>query len=89
MRLFDARLEYNSHSCNIHRIVEGDPLSAFNSAEHEISIGRADWSTRVHTYSTMSATADEFLLTNLVEGYEGDRRIFAKTWRRTIRRDLV
>jgi hypothetical protein len=37
----------------------------------------------------MSATADEFLLTNLVEGYEGDRRVFAKTWRRSIPRDLV
>jgi putative CocE/NonD family hydrolase len=89
MKLFDAGIEYNSHACNLHRIVEGDPLSAFNSAEHEISIGRADWLTRVHTYSTMSATAGEFLLTNLVEGYEGDRRVFAKSWRRSIPRDLV
>jgi uncharacterized protein len=89
MKLFGAGLEYDSNSCNTHSITEGDPLSAFNSAEHEISISRADWSTRVHTYSTMSATADEFLLTNLVEGYEGDRRVFAKTWRRSIPRDLV
>jgi hypothetical protein len=37
----------------------------------------------------MSATAGEFLLTNLVEGYEGDRRVFAKSWRRSIPRDLV
>jgi uncharacterized protein len=89
MKLFDAGLEYDSRACNMHRIVGDDPLSAFNSAEHEISIGRADWSIRVHTYSTMSATADEFLLTNLVEGYEGDSRIFAKTWRRSVPRDLV
>jgi hypothetical protein len=37
----------------------------------------------------MSSTADEFQLTNLVEGYEGDGRIFAKTWRRSIPRDHV
>ena len=89
IKLFDAGLEYHSAAHNLHRIFEGDPLSAFNSGEHEISISRGEWATRVHTYSTMSATADDFLLTNLVEGFEGERRIFAKTWRRAIPRDMV
>jgi hypothetical protein len=37
----------------------------------------------------MSSTAGEFQLTNLVEGYEDDCRIFAKTWRHTIPRDHI
>ena len=53
------------------------------------SISRGDWRTRVHTLSTMSSTDEEFQLTNLVEGYEGDCRIFAKTWRRAVPRDHV
>jgi len=89
LKLLDTGLQYSSVARNLHRIVEGEPLSAFNSCEHEISISRDAWRTRVHTVSTMSSTAEEFQLTNLVEGYEGDRRIFAKTWRRVVPRDLV
>jgi hypothetical protein len=89
LKLPDTGLEYSSAASTLHRIVEGKPLSAFNSYETEISISRDAWRTRVHTVSTMSSTADEFQLINLVEGYEGDCRIFAKTWRCTIPRDHV
>jgi putative CocE/NonD family hydrolase len=89
LKLLDDGLEYRSVARSLHRIVEGEPLSAFNSYEREISISRGDWRTRVHTLSTMSSTDEEFQLTNLVEGYEGDCRIFAKTWRRAVPRDYV
>jgi putative CocE/NonD family hydrolase len=89
LKLIDPGLDYHSTARTLHRIVEGKPLSAFNSYEAEISISRGTWRTRVHTVSTMSSTAEEFQLTNLVEGYEDDCRIFAKTWRRTIPRDHI
>jgi uncharacterized protein len=89
LKLFDSGLEYSSTARTLHRIVESKPLSAFNSYEAEISISRAEWRTKVHTVSTMSSTADEFQLTNLVEGYEDGCRTFAKTWQRTIPRDHV
>jgi len=89
LKLLESGLEHRSVARLLHRIVEGEPLSAFNSYEREISISRGDWRTRVHTLSTMSSTDEEFQLTNLVEGYEGDCRIFAKTWRRAVPRDHV
>ncbi len=89
LKLLGSGLEYRSVARSLHRIFEGQPLSAFNSYEREISIFRDAWRTRVHTVSTMSSTAEEFQLTNLVEGYEGDCRIFAKTWRRSVPRDLI
>ena len=89
LRLLDDGLEYHSSARNLHRVVEGQPLSAFNECEQEISISRGEWRTRVHTLSTMSSTAEDFQLTNLVEGYEGDCRVFAKTWELAVPRDHV
>ena len=89
LRLLEDGLEYRSDARSLHRIFEGEPLSAFNSYEREISLARGDWRTRVRTVSTISSTAEEFQLTNLVEGYEGDCRIFAKTWRRAVPRDFL
>ena len=89
LRLLDDGLEYHSSARNLHRVVEGEPLSAFNECEQEISISRGEWRTRVHTLSTMSSTAEDFQLTNLVEGYEGDCRVFAKTWELAVPRDHV
>ena len=82
-------LEYRSDARNLHRIFEGEPLSAFNSYEREISLLAATGAPACDTVSTLSSTAEEFQLTNLVEGYEGDCRIFAKTWRRAVPRDFV
>jgi putative CocE/NonD family hydrolase len=70
-------------------IVEGQPLSAEQRAEHTIRIGRGDWQTRIETLSTLTSDAESFLVTSVVEGYEDGVRVFSKTATKTIRRDLV
>jgi putative CocE/NonD family hydrolase len=89
VRFLDSGLEYVDRGCDIFRIVEGDPLSAMTRAERQIAIGRGDWRTRVETVSTMSATADDYLVTNTLEAYEGEARVFVKTWHMTVPRDLT
>jgi hypothetical protein len=37
----------------------------------------------------MSATAGAFLVTNVLDAYEGDRRVFSKTWHVDVPRDCV
>jgi hypothetical protein len=37
----------------------------------------------------MSATATAFQVTNVLDAYEGDRRVVAKTWHREVPRDCV
>ena len=54
-----------------------------------IKIGRGDWRTRVETNSFMTADAATFRVTNMLDAYEGDTRVFSKTWTFTVPRDLV
>lgn len=89
IRLLADGLEYSSTGRNLHRIVQGKPLSAYNRCERDIVIARDDWRVRVHTVSTMSSTENDFHLTNVLEGYEGDARVFVKTWDIAIPRDHV
>jgi len=56
-------------------------------SEREIAVSRPGWSTRVETRSTLSATSDEFHLTNSLDAYEGATRVFAKPWSCSIPRD--
>ena len=39
--------------------------------------------------STMSATKDTFLISAVVDAYEGETRVFTKSWDRAISRDGV
>jgi predicted acyl esterase len=82
-------IEHGSVTQDEHSILEGDPLSIITRCSRAITINRGDWRTRVETVSAMTADAANFHLTNALEAYEGDVRVFAKTWHRSIPRDLV
>ena len=74
---------------DLYSIVEGDPLSARVVCRSSIQIGREGWRTRVETESTMTATGDVFLVTNRVEAFEGETRVFSRDTAREIPRDLA
>ncbi len=79
-------VEWNRDTCTM---VEGDPLSALARCEWSIAMGRGDWRIRVETVSTMSADASAFRVSNILDAYEGNTRIFTKTRTLTVPRDLV
>ena len=54
-----------------------------------IAVARGDWRTRVETKSAMTADAERFLVTNSLDAYEGEARVFARTWHFSVPRDLV
>ncbi|MPY80014.1 MAG: CocE/NonD family hydrolase [Actinophytocola sp.] len=68
-------------------IHETDPLSAAVQSTWEIAIGRHGWQTRVVSDGTMTADETTFHVTNVLEGFEGEQRVFAKTWTFQIPRD--
>jgi hypothetical protein len=80
---------YDSVITNIFSIVEGQPTSAKVECRRQIEISRADWVTRVETLSVMTSDKDYFHLTNILDAYEGQVRVFTKSWTRKIRRELV
>ena len=88
-RLLASGLVYESRNSNSYTIVEGDPLSARVQCDRKIKVGRGDWRITIETTSTMTADADRFCVTNMLEAYEGEVRVFAKTWDFVFPRDLV
>ena len=88
-RLLDDGLGYREHERDVYHIVDGAPLSARVECERAFSVGRTDWRVTVRTVSTMSATASSFQVTNVLDAYEGDDRVFARTWNAEVPRDCV
>jgi uncharacterized protein len=88
-RLVEADLEIDEMAVDTFGIVEGDPLSASVRCEWSISLARGDWRTRVETSSVLTADATSFLLTDSVDAYEDERRVFARRWSIALPRDLV
>lgn len=88
-RIVRDGLEHAESVTDIYSIVEGDPLSAEVRCERTVHVGRGNWQTRVETASTMTSDADSFHVTNLVDAYEGNTRVFTKTWTFTVGRDHV
>jgi len=70
-------------------IDDHDPLTAFVRCERSFGLARDPWRVRVQTTSTMTSDAESFLVDDLLEAFEGDRRVFAKAWSRRFPRDHV
>jgi hypothetical protein len=87
-RLSDGII-YDSLITNIFSIIEGQPTSARVQCERQIEISRGDWETRVETSSVMTSDKDYFYLTNILDAYEGQVRVFTKSWTKKIRRQMV
>jgi putative CocE/NonD family hydrolase len=88
-RLLDDGLEYRENERDVYHIVDGDPLSARVECQRAFSVGRGQWRATVRTVSTMSATARSFQVTNVLDAYEGDARVFTRTWNAEVPRDCV
>jgi hypothetical protein len=82
-------IEYGSNGLDQFSLNENDPLSASARAERTVTISRGDWRTRVETVSIMSGDAEHFHLTAVLNAFEGETRVFTKTWNAAIPRDHV
>jgi hypothetical protein len=89
MRFNDNGLEVEDTTTDIYTIVEGDPLSAMVRCERLLEYRRDDWQVRIETASTMTGDATTFRVTNLLDAYEGNTRVFTKTCTFSVPRDLV
>jgi hypothetical protein len=82
-------LEVDGCQQDVFSVVDGDPLSAAVECTRMMSMSRQGWSARVETRSTMSADADIFRLTSLVEAYENEERIYSRQRSFDVPRDLL
>jgi hypothetical protein len=77
-KLLANDLEIYSQSKETFTIVEADPLSATIRCEHTMGMQRGNWQIRLETVSTMSADSETFYVTNHIEAYQGNSRVFAR-----------
>jgi putative CocE/NonD family hydrolase len=80
---------YDSIIDNKFSIVEGQPLSARVQCDRKVEISRGDWQTRIETSSVMTADSTFFHLSNILDAYENQTRIFTKSWTKSIPRNGV
>jgi hypothetical protein len=66
----------------------GDPLSARGEIASTVRRRRGDWAVRTETRTTMAVTKDSWLVAATLEAFEGERRVFSRTWDSAIPRDL-
>ncbi|REJ36839.1 MAG: peptidase S15 [Bacillota bacterium] len=88
-RLVEDGLEWEWVNEDRFEIREGNPLTARVTSTRQVSLQRDDWSVRVETFSVMTSDRDNFIVTNTVDAYEGDVRVFSRTWHRVIPRHHV
>jgi hypothetical protein len=86
---FPDGLVFDERNRDRYTIVERDPLSAEIVAERTLGMSRGAWRVRIETSSRMTSTLSHFRLEDSLRAFEGDERIFERTWDREIPRDHV
>jgi hypothetical protein len=89
IRFLDNGLETDHCSTETFKVREGDPLSSSQHFKTTIEFQRDDWRVRIETDSLMTSDATHFHLSNHMDAYEGDTRVFTKSWSRTVKRENI
>ena len=87
VRIDDTGTELQSLVTQIYSIDERDPLTAVADYRFVHKIQRDHWRVRTESHTRLACDRDNFILTRSLEAYEGDERVFSKTWEETIARD--
>ena len=83
-----SALEYEAIKEEHFRIGDHDPASAHCEIRNSRKVGRASWQTRVETHTRMSCTSQEYILDATLDAFEGEKRIFTRSWQKRIARDF-
>jgi putative CocE/NonD family hydrolase len=80
-----------------YRIHPDDPATARAEADHDIvhaharqdgAATQAGWNTRIRTHCAIACSSSEFIVEADLEAFEGDIRVFSRSWTERIPRDL-
>jgi len=82
-------LEYHGHVTNTFSIVEHEPLSASAHTEHEITVARGAWRTRVRARADLTCDATAFQVQTDLAAWEDDESVLTRGWSIEIPRDHV
>jgi putative CocE/NonD family hydrolase len=66
-----------------------DFTSVTGESAWTMSFARDDWDVSVRTRTVLRCDEDGFLVDATLDGYEGERRVFSRTWNETVPRDWL
>ncbi|GGQ18817.1 CocE/NonD family hydrolase [Streptomyces mutabilis] len=69
--------------------VAEDFTSVSGESTWTMDFRRADWDVRVVTHTRLTCDEGRFFVDATLDGYEGGRRVFSRTWNETVPRDLL
>lgn len=85
-RMDDIDWEVESFSTERYSLIEGDPLSATAEITWIWIFRRGDWEVQTRTRIRVTSTETDFIVNATVDAYEGDARVFARSFNETIAR---
>jgi putative CocE/NonD family hydrolase len=88
-RLDDIDLVVGASAVERYSSVGNDVDSVRGETRWERTLRRGPWSVRTVTRTVLTSTAEEFHVDADLDAYEGDRRVYCRTWNVTVPRDLL
>ena len=62
-------------------------ISVVSINTRTMAFARDEWNVRTETRTVLRSTETELLLDATLDGYEGDQRVFSRTWNERVPRD--
>jgi putative CocE/NonD family hydrolase len=89
MRLEEIGLDVGRRAEERYTAVADDFTSVGGESTWTMTFRRDDWDVRVVTHTRLTCDEHDFFVDATLDGYEGGRRVFSRTWNETVPRDLL
>ncbi|MFF0065630.1 CocE/NonD family hydrolase [Streptomyces sp. NPDC005279] len=89
VRIDDIGMEVGRRAYERYAAVADDFTSVSGESAWTMRFRRDDWDVRVETRTRLSSDEQDFFVDATVDGYEGNRRVFSRTWNEKVPRDLL
>jgi putative CocE/NonD family hydrolase len=89
LQRFENGIEVGLRACEKYTSVADDFTSLSGRSAWTMCFRRPGWDVRVETSTVLTASAEEFTVDAILDGYEGGRRVFSRTWNETVPRRLA
>jgi hypothetical protein len=89
VRYEDIGVELDSETREIYGYRRGDFDSVKGEVTTTATMRRGRWKVRTDNRTVLTSTRSQFRIYATLDAFENDRRVFARTWDRTIERDLL
>ena len=88
-RTIDTDVDYDTRGLLRFSVHPDDPGSAEQDIALTTTMGRPGWRVRTEVHTRIACTADAFIVKASLQAFEGDDKVFSRSWDESIARDGV